>query len=105
MLKWRRESELDIYTLLLCLFLLVTPWLLSDVNEGARVDAWGSGAAIVVVSFAALIAFADWEAWLVLLLGAWLILSPWVIGFTHTRARHYSIGIGAAFAFLVALEP
>jgi len=104
MLKWRRESVLDIYTLLLGLFLLVTPWLLSDVNEGARVDAWGSGAAIVVVSFAALIAFADWEAWLVLLLGAWLILSPWVIGFTHTRAMHYSIGIGAAVAFLAALE-
>jgi len=104
MLKWRRESVLDIYNLLLGLFLLVTPWLLSDVNEGARVDAWGSGAAIVVVSFATLIAFADWEAWLVLLLGAWLVLSPWLIGFTHTRAMHYSIGIGAAVAFLAALE-
>jgi hypothetical protein len=104
MLKWRRESVLDIYNLVLGLFLLVSPWLLSDVNEGARVDAWGSGAAIVVVSFATLIAFADWEAWLVLILGAWLVLSPWVIGFTHTRAMHYSIGIGAAVAFLAALE-
>jgi SPW repeat len=104
MLKWRREAVLDIYNLLLGLFLFVTPWLFSYANEGARVDLWASGAAIVVVSFAALIAFANWQQWLTFLLGVWLILSPWVIGFTHTRAMHYSIGIGAAVAFLAALE-
>jgi hypothetical protein len=104
MLKWRRESVLDIYNLLLGLFLFVTPWLFSYANEDARVDVWASGAAIVVVSFATLVAFADWEEWLTLLLGGWLILSPWAIGFTHTRAMHYSIGVGVAVAFLAALE-
>jgi SPW repeat len=104
MLKRRPESVLDIYNLVLGLFVFVTPWLFSYANEGARVDVWASGAAIVVVSFATLVAFADWEEWLTLLLGVWLILSPWVIGFTHTRAMHYSIGVGAAVAFLAALE-
>ena len=31
-------------------------------------------------------------------------LSPWVLGFTHTSAMHFSIAIGAAVAFLAALE-
>jgi hypothetical protein len=30
--------------------------------------------------------------------------SPWVLGFAHTRAMHFSIGIGSAVAFLAALE-
>ena len=95
---------LDIYNLLLGLFLLATPWLFSHVSEGAKIDEWVSGAAIAVVSFATLVAFADWEEWLTLLLAVWLILSPWVIGFVHTRAMHYSVGIGAVVAFLSALE-
>lgn len=100
LLKWRRESALDTYNLLLGLFLFVTPWLFSYANEGARVDLWASGATIVVVSFATLVAFAKWEEWLTLILGGWLIVSPWVIGFTHTTAMHFSIGIGAVVAFL-----
>jgi SPW repeat len=39
-----------------------------------------------------------------LLLGVWLIVSPWVVGFSHTRAMHYSIGIGLVTAFLAGLE-
>jgi hypothetical protein len=30
--------------------------------------------------------------------------SPWVLGFAHTRAMHFSIGIGAVVAFMAALE-
>jgi len=33
-----------------------------------------------------------------------LIISPWVIGFTHTRAMYFSIGIGAAVTFLAWIE-
>ena len=73
-------------------------------SKGARVDVWASSAAIVVVSLATLIAFADWERWLTLLLAGWLVVSPWVIGFTHTRAMHYSIVIGVAVVFLAMLE-
>ena len=38
------------------------------------------------------------------LLGLWLIVSPWVLGFAHTRAMHFSIGVGATVTFLAALE-
>jgi SPW repeat len=104
MLKWYKESILDIYNLLLSLFLFATPWLFAFRNGGVKVDVWVSGAAVAVVSILALIAFSSWQEWLNLLLGVWLIISPWVIGFTHTRAMYYSIGIGAAVAFLAWIE-
>jgi hypothetical protein len=37
-------------------------------------------------------------------LGIWLVASPWILGFAHTRAMHFSIGIGLAITFLAALE-
>jgi hypothetical protein len=104
MLKWRRESILDIYSLLIALFLFVTPWLFAYANPKAKLDLWASSGAVAVVSIATLVAFSMWEEWLNLLLGAWLMLSPWVIGFTHTRAMHFSIGIGVAVAFFAAIE-
>jgi hypothetical protein len=45
-----------------------------------------------------------WTEWINLLLGFWLIASPWVLGFAHTRAMHVSIGVGVVVAFLAALE-
>jgi hypothetical protein len=104
MLKWRRESALDIYNLVFALFLFVTPWLFAYANEDARIDLWASGALIAVISLATFVAFSTWEEWLNLLLGIWLVISPWILGFTHTRAMHFSIGIGAVVAFMAGLE-
>ena len=104
MLKWRRELVLDIYNLLLALFLFMTPWLLANANEDTKIDLWASGALIAGISFATLVAFSNWEEWLNLLLGIWLVGSPWVLGFTHTRAMHYSIGIGIVVSFMAALQ-
>ena len=104
MLKWRRESVLDIYNLVLALFLFITPWLFAYANEDARIDLWASAALIAVISLATFVAFSTWEEWFNLLLGMWLVISPWALGFTHTRAMHFSMGIGAVVAFIAALE-
>jgi hypothetical protein len=103
-MKLRHESALDFYTVAFGLFLFVSPWLFAYADEEARIDLWASGAAIAMISAAAIVAFADWEEWLNLLLGAWLIVSPWALGFTHTRAMHVSIAVGALVAFVAALE-
>jgi hypothetical protein len=103
-MRWRRQSALDVYTGSFGLFLFVSPWLFAYAGEVARIDVWASGAAIAALSIAAIIAFSDWEEWLNLLLGLWLMVSPWVLGFTHTRAMHISIGVGAMVAFVAALE-
>ena len=104
LVRWRRESVLDLYNVLLALFLIGTPWLFAYTNADARIDIWASGAAIAVVSVATFVAFSNWEEWVIFLLGVWLIVSPWALGFAHTKAMHYSIGIGAVVSFLAALE-
>jgi hypothetical protein len=101
---WRRESALDLYNLLLAVVLLAAPWLFTLTNSTGKLDLWASGAAIAVISLAAMVAYTHWEEWANLLLGFWLIVSPWILGFTHTRAMHFGIGIGCVVAFMAALE-
>jgi hypothetical protein len=104
MRKWRNESVLDLYNLLLAIFLFVSPWFLARASGTAVVDLRASGAAIALMSLAAIFAYASWQEWANLLLGIWLIVSPWLLGFAHTRAMHYSIGVGVTVAFFSALE-
>jgi hypothetical protein len=103
-MKWRRESALDLYTVTFGLVLLLSPWLFAYANEGARLDLWASGAAVTAISVAAIVAFSDWEEWFNLLVGIWLVASPWLLGFAHTRPMHICIGLGATVAFMAALE-
>jgi predicted MFS family arabinose efflux permease len=103
-MKWRRESAIDLYNLLFGVFLFASPWLFAYVSETVRFDVWITGAAVVAISIAAIVAFSDWEEWFNLVLGVWLIASPWVLGFTHTRPMHVCVGIGIMVAFISALE-
>jgi hypothetical protein len=104
MRQWRRESVLDIYNLLLAVVLFASPWLFALTNTVGKVDLWVTGAVVAAISVAAIVAYAKWEEWANLLLGLWLIVSPWILGFAHTRAMHFSIGLGVIVAFLAALE-
>lgn len=104
MRKWRAESVLDLYNLLLAAILFISPWFFAHASRAAGLDLRLSSAAIICVSCAAILAFSMWEEWLNVALGLWLIVSPFILGFTHTRAMHFSVSIGAAIAFLAALE-
>ncbi|WP_051334515.1 SPW repeat protein [Bradyrhizobium sp. Ai1a-2] len=104
MLKWRNESALDLYNLAAAIFLLAAPWMFVRVNPTAAIDLLISGAAIAILSLAAIIAFSVWEEWVNLLVGGWLIVSPWLLGFEHTRAMHFSIVAGAVVMFMSLLE-
>jgi hypothetical protein len=104
MRKWRRESILDVYNLVLALVLFVTPWFLARDTMAVDLTLWASSAAIGAISVAAILAFAWWKEWINLLLGLWLIASPWLLGFAHTSAMHFSIGIGVVVAFMSVLE-
>jgi hypothetical protein len=102
--EFHREAVLDFYNLTLALVLFVSPWLFALQNGPAKLDLWLSSAFIAIISLGAIVAYASWEEWTNLLLGMWLVVSPWVVGFAHTPAMHFSIGVGAAVAFLAALE-
>ena len=102
--KWRRESVLDVYNLALAIVLFAAPWFLSLTKTTAELDLWISSAAIGLISIGALAAFTQWEEWANLLLGTWLIVSPWLLGFAHSSAMHFSIAVGVVVAFLAGLE-
>jgi hypothetical protein len=100
----RKEAILDVYNLALGIFLIASPWLFGFVRRAADADAWLSGLVIVLCSVLALVAFRDWDEWINLLIGIWLVVSPWLLGFAHTRAMHVSIGVGLVVIYFSGLE-
>lgn len=102
--KWRRETILDVYNLALGAFLFLAPWLFSYAHESARADDWLSSAIVVVSSIAALVAFAEWEEWIGVVIGLWVLTSPWLLGFQHTWAMVVNVAVGLLIAYMSALE-
>jgi SPW repeat len=100
----RRNSIIDIYTLALAGFAFASPWLFGYAGEAARIDLWASSAVVAAFSVAAIMAFAEWQEWLTLLLGIWLAVAPWLLGFAHSRAMHTCVGAGSAIAYLAAFQ-
>jgi hypothetical protein len=58
----------------------------------------------VAASIAALLVFAEWEEWIELLAGLWMVASPFALGFQHTTAMHVSIAIGLVVAYIAAFD-
>ena len=102
--KWRSESILDIYNFSFATFLFISPWLFAYTLEIARIDIMASSLVVALTAISAILAYANWKEWLNVMLGGWLIASPWVLGFAHTRAMHFSIGIGIAVIFVAVTE-
>jgi hypothetical protein len=104
MRRWRSESALDIYNLIAAAVLFLAPWLFSLTNGTARLDFWVSAVAIIALSVAAIFTYANWEEWLNVVVGVWLIASPWLLGFAHLRAMPLAVGVGSIVTFLALLE-
>ena len=85
MRKWRSESALDLYNVILAVLLFASPWMFSLTNGTARMDFWICSAAVVAISLGAIFVYANWEDWANLLFGLWLVASPWILGFSHAR--------------------
>lgn len=100
------ETILDVVNFLAGICLMLTPWLIGFTAEPrAAWDAWLVGAGIALVAVGALVAFAQWEAWLNLALGIWAAIAPWALGFSHaTGAMAAHVVIGAIVAIIAAIE-
>lgn len=102
--KWRPETPLDLYDFALGFFLFLSPWLFAYAQSTSRMEAWATGLAVMLASGAAIVAFSEWKEWVLLLLGVWLIVAPWMLDFTHTTAMHVSIGVGIVVVYLTLLD-
>ena len=103
-IRWRRETMLDFYNLAFGVFLFVAPWLFSFAFGSARADDWISSVIVVAISIAALVAFAELEEWVGLVMGLWVLASPWLLGFQHAKAMAVNVAVGLLIAYMSAVE-
>ena len=77
----------DAGNFLLGLWLVASPWVLGYAGETTA--AWNTYiVGVVIAALAALAFFAQqkWEHWVSLAIGAWLIVSPWVLAYDALQA-------------------
>jgi general stress protein CsbA len=96
----KERRPLDLCNLVVGMGLFISPWLLGFAgSSGPARNAWIVAVALVVISFAEIAAFAEWEEWVSLLLGVWLMAAPWTLGFT---GDHNAFWIHLVFGALMA---
>jgi hypothetical protein len=91
----------DIGNLILGAILILSPWMFGFAAGPQSDNGFATGIVLIAVSIAALTTFAVWQEWLNLIVGLWLIVSPWVLLFQSTEAVRTEFTIGvvvAAFA-------
>ena len=77
------EKNVQDWINLICgVLLFVSPWALGFSGDlmAAR-TAWVGGVIIFVMGVAALVQFVEWEEWVALIVGALVIIAPWVLRF------------------------
>jgi hypothetical protein len=96
------EQWQDAVNCVLGIWLFLSPWILGFAGApGAAWNAWIVGVIITAASVAALTAFQQWEEWVNFVLGIWLVISPWVVGFSSlAQARNNAVIVGVVVAAL-----
>ena len=88
----------DWVNLILGVWLFITPFIFGMISATGTV-AWNGyifGTIVAALSIWALVQPRPWEEWTNLVVGIWLILSPFVLGFTTETAamwNHLIVGI------------
>jgi len=101
----RNVMAIDGINLVLAILLIASPWILAFPAGTVTYNAVIAGLIIGVVAIAALFAFAQWEEWVNLVLGLWVIASPFVLHFTSDVGALWThVVIGLAVAVLAAIE-
>lgn len=98
-LMGRRKAQ-DWANVILAACLFVSPWVIGFAADMMPSwNAWIVGVIIGAMALAAISTFAEWEEWANLVLGLWLIVSPWILGFAaNVNAMWTSIILGLLVA-------
>lgn len=95
LMEGRKTQDWINLVLAVCLF--VSPWVVGFAAETLPAwNAWIVGVVLGVLAIATLSAFAEWEEWANLVLGLWLIVSPWLLGFAanvNVMWTHVIVGV------------
>jgi len=87
------------------IWLLLSPWaLFFDQEHPAMENAVAVGALIIVAEVLELSIFRDWEEWINVLLGAWLVISPWILKVANVAATWNFLVVGTLVVVLAVYE-
>jgi hypothetical protein len=81
---------------LLGFWLCISPWVLQfDLDLKATLTAVITGILIVFFERVTLFFYRTWEEWIAFLLGAWLVICPWIlnIGFAVAKQNFLIVGL------------
>ena len=85
-------------------WLFVSPWVLDFVSASdASRNALIVGAAIAVIAAIVAAVGAPYLAWANVILGAWLFISPWALGYTNLDGASWNAWIVGVLVVIVAL--
>jgi uncharacterized membrane protein HdeD (DUF308 family) len=100
------ERNIQDWINLICgVLLFISPWALGFSGDlmAARA-AWVGGVIIFVVGVIALMQFAEWEEWVALIVGALIIIAPWVLGFAVIHPAMWSCVVLGAIVVLSSIS-
>jgi hypothetical protein len=94
----------DIGNLILGTVLIILPWAFGFAPGPQSENGLITGVILIAVSIAALTAFAVWQEWVNLIVGLWLIVSPWVLNLQSAEAVRIEFTIGIIVAVFAKNE-
>jgi SPW repeat len=87
------------------IWLCLSPWALQfDLDRVPTRNAVIVGFLIILAEVVTLSVFRPWEEWINVVLGAWLVISPWVLGIASTAAKANFIIVGVLVIALALYE-
>ena len=87
------------------IWLVLSPWaFFFDQETRAMENAVVVGALILIAEVVELSIFRDWEEWINVGLGGWLVVSPWVLGVASRAAIWNFVIVGALVMALAIYE-
>jgi len=87
------------------IWLVLSPWaLFFDQERLAMENAVLVGTLILVAEVVELSIFRDWEEWINVVLGAWLVISPWALKLASVAATWNFLAVGALVIVLAIYE-
>jgi len=99
----KKQQWQDWMSLLLGVWMLMSPWVVGhDAGGAAILNYYVVGLAVTVFAIAALAAFRMWEEWVNLVLGTWLLVSPWLLGFSASSTSVLNTVLIAIFIIVCA---
>jgi hypothetical protein len=106
--RWR-----DWVILALAAWLFLSPWILEFTASGGEAmaagrsaaawNAWILGIVIAALALWAVFQFAEWHDWANGVIGVWLIVSPWILGFAAMTAALWNYVIVGLLIVALAL--